>query len=157
MSAVSPCPAPCPAVAIPNLLYAYGEAIDAGDFAAAAALFARGTLRLGGRVITQPVQMAAMWQGWIKLHHGSPRTRHIISNPIIEVAADGQSASCRSVWTVVQAAPGFALQVVASGRYQDRFVLENGAWHFTERHFVGIDLMGDVSEHMLRPVKEVEA
>lgn len=147
---------PNPAIAISNLLYLYAEAIDAGDFDGAAALFARGRLHLGDVTITDPKQMTAMWRGWIKLHDGSPRTRHIISNPIIEVAADRRHADCRSVWTVVQAAPGFALQTVASGRYQDQFALENGAWHFTDRRFVGIDLMGDASEHMLRPVKEIE-
>ena len=75
----------------------------------------------GGHRIEGREGITAMWAGWVKTYDGKPRTRHITTNPIIALDPDGKGASCQSQWTVIQAAPGFALQLVASGRYADRF------------------------------------
>ena len=37
---------------------------------------------------------------------------------------------------------------IVAGRYHDRFVLDGSDWRFAERRFF-IDLVGDVSHHML--------
>ncbi len=143
-----------PAFAIPNLLYRYAMLFDDGDLAGAAALFDHGHVVTGGQRIAGADRIVAMWQSWVRLYDGRPRTRHITTNPIIDLATDSLSARCQSQWTVIQAAMGFPLQVVATGRYDDRFAVINGVWHFTERHYVGTDLVGDTSAHLIRQLAE---
>ncbi len=144
-----------PALDIPNLLYLYAELIDGARFDEAAALFDHARIVANGHEIRGRAAIAGMWSQWIKLYEcGTPRTRHIITNPIIHLAEDGQSATCRSQWTVLQSAPGFPLQLVATGRYHDRFALLDGVWAFTERDYARTDLAGDSSAHTLRPLIE---
>ena len=144
----------CAALEIPNLLYRYADAIDAGRFDDAAALFDQGAVLVQGQRIQGREAIAAMWRRWVRLYpDGTPRTRHLVTNPLIELSDDGLTARCRSQWTLLQAADNLPLQVVATGRYDDRFALLEGRWHFTERRYAGMDLMGDVSAHLLRNVK----
>lgn len=138
------------AIAIPNLLYTYAMRFDDGDFDGAAALFDRGCVVAKGHRIKGRDAILAMWREWVKTHDGKPLTRHITTNPIIELAGDGQSAICQSQWTVIQAAPGFPLQIVASGRYADKLARDAGGWHFIEREYVQTDLVGDSSAHTLK-------
>ena len=138
------------AIAIPNLLYTYAMRFDDGDFDGAAALFDRGGVMAGGRRITGREAILAMWRAWVKTYDGRPLTRHITTNPIIELGEDGQSATCQSQWTVIQAAPGFPLQIVASGRYRDSLRRDADGWHFTLREYVQTDLAGDSSAHTLQ-------
>jgi 3-phenylpropionate/cinnamic acid dioxygenase small subunit len=140
------------AIDIPNLLYRYAEAFDDGDFVGAARLFDRGCLIAGGKTISGVEAITAMWRQWVRLYDGKPRTRHITTNPIIEIADDGQSATCRSQWTVIQATEDFAMQLVGSGRYHDTFALMDGAWHFTERTYAKVDMAGDTSAHTRQPL-----
>lgn len=146
-----------PAIAIPNLLYRYADLIDAGDFAGAARLFRHGSVLAGGNRIEGEDAIAAMWRNFVKLHDGTPRTRHLVTNPIIDLSADGQSATCRSQWTVLQAAEGLTLQPIATGRYHDRFARIDGEWVFTERSYARVDLLGDTSRHVLQPMTEGNA
>jgi 3-phenylpropionate/cinnamic acid dioxygenase small subunit len=142
-----------PAIAIPNLLYTYAMRFDDGDFDGAAALFDRGCLIASGHRIEGRQAIVAMWQQWVKTYDGKPLTRHITTNPIIELAADGASATCQSQWTVIQASPGFPLQVVATGRYRDQFARDGSGWHFTRREYLQADLVGDTSAHMLQELR----
>lgn len=139
-----------PAIAIPNLLYTYAMRFDDGDFDGAAALFDHGSVLAGGQRITGRDGILAMWRNWVKLYGGKPLTRHITTNPIIELGADGWTATCQSQWTVIQAAPGYPLQIVASGRYRDRLVRNADGWHFIEREYLQTDLVGDSSAHTLQ-------
>lgn len=141
-----------PAIAIPNLLYTYAMRFDDGDFAGAAALFDQGALIAQGHRIVGCEAILAMWSRWVKTYAGKPLTRHITTNPIIAVADDGASATCQSQWTVIQAAPGFPLQIVASGRYRDAFARRSDGWHFTEREYLQTDLVGDSSAHTSQPL-----
>lgn len=138
------------AIAIPNLLYTYAMRFDDGDFEGAAALFDRGGVVASGHRIEGRPAILAMWRQWVKTYDGKPLTRHITTNPIIELAEDGLSATCQSQWTVIQAAPGFPLQIVASGRYADKLVCDADGWHFIEREYVQTDLVGDSSAHTLQ-------
>ena len=140
------------AIAIPNLLYTYAMRFDDGDFAGAAALFDKGCVVAGGQRIAGREAILAMWRKWLKTYDGKPLTRHITTNPIIELEADGAAATCQSQWTVIQAAPGFPLQIVASGRYRDRLARDGDGWHFLEREYVQTDLVGDASAHSLQPL-----
>lgn len=137
-------------LAIPNLLYTYAMRFDDGDFAGAAALFDKGGVIAGGHRIAGREAILSMWRQWVKTYDGKPLTRHITTNPIIELDPDGQGASCQSQWTVIQAAPGFPLQIVATGRYRDRFGCDADGWHFTWREYLQTDLVGDSSAHTLQ-------
>ena len=77
---------------------------------------------------------------------GTPRTRHLVLNPIVEI--DGDSATARSTFCVVQATERVPLQPIAVGRYYDRFARDGGGWHFTAR-IADLEMVGDVSDHLL--------
>jgi SnoaL-like domain len=64
---------------------------------------------------------------------GTPRTRHVTTNILIEVDERAGTATPRSYFTVFQSLPGFPLQAIASGRYRDRFQQQNGRWCFAQR------------------------
>ena len=141
---------PNPAIDIPNLLYTYAIRFDDGDFEGAAALFDKGAVIAQGHRIEGREAILALWAAWVKTYEGKPLTRHITTNPIIAVAEDGTSATCQSQWTVIQAAPGFPLQIVGSGRYRDGFARDGEGWHFIEREYLQTDLIGDSSAHTLQ-------
>lgn len=146
---------PDAALAIPNLLYLYAEAIDAADFDGAAKLFRRGHVIANGQKISGTADIAAMWREWVQVHPGgTPLTRHLITNPIIELDDTGQAATCRSQWTVLQATPELPLQIIATGRYHDCFALIEGEWCFTERNYAQMDLTGDTSRHLRKQLAE---
>ena len=72
-------------VQITNLLYRYAECIDGGDFNAAAELFAHAKIKFADRLIDK-AEVLAIWEKYIiRYPDGPPRTKHVISNPIIEV------------------------------------------------------------------------
>ncbi len=138
-----------PYEAIRNLLGTYCELIDAGDFRALGLLFSDAVLLDDrGRVAAKGAEAAtALWTGLIKVFEdGSPRTRHTVSGPVIEIAADG-TAVCRSRFVVFQQL-GSRLEVIAAGRYRDTFGSNEEGWFFTSRQFF-LDQLGDVSQHMV--------
>lgn len=145
-----------PSIDIPNLLYRYANHIDAGEFKAAAQLFEHGCVEVDGHEITNPQHIIQMWKDWIFLYDGQPLTRHITTNPIIELSKDKQKASCQSQWTVLQATKNLALQPIATGRYEDDFERVDGEWRFTKRRYAGIDLIGDMSQHTRKPVNTTD-
>lgn len=137
-----------PHEAIRNLLGTYCERMDAGDFDGLGALFADACLQdHKGREIARGAQAtAALWRSMVRLYAGSPRTRHLVSGPVIEV--DGAAAECRSSFAVLQHQPDGPLVPVAAGRYRDTFSCTDGRWHFTSRQFF-LDQTGDLSMHMV--------
>jgi len=142
------------AVGITNLLYRYAELMDSGDLEGVAGLFAHATIKTGGGdTIAGSAAMLDLWRAHVKLHPcGTPRTKHVITNPIVEIDDAGGSATCRSYYTVLQAAPGVPLQVIAAGRYHDAFQKVDGAWRFAARDYSMFDLHGDLTQHLLIPV-----
>lgn len=142
------------ATAIANLLYRYAELMDAGDLEGVAALFDKARIRTGGGdTVEGSAPMLALWRAHVRIHPcGTPRTKHVITNPIIEVDEDAGTATCRSYYTVFQATPELPLQAICAGRYHDTFVREDGAWRFSERDYSLLDLVGDLSQHLLIPV-----
>ena len=147
---------PDPALAIPNLLYRYADAMDAGDFDGAAKLFRHGHVSANGRTIRDSNDIVALWREWVRFHaDGTPGTRHLVTNPIIELDDTGQTARCKSQWTILQATQELPLQVIATGRYDDRFALIDNEWNFTERKYSALELVGDTSHHLRKqPIEE---
>jgi len=139
--------------AINTLLMTYAENVDAARFSEAAALFEHATYRLefAGRPETVTYQGAAeveeFFAGGTRVHaDGTPRTRHVVSNVIIEL--DGDEGRARSYATVFQQTDVLPLQPIAAGRYIDRFERVDGKWRFAERVVTGF-LLGDRSEHVV--------
>jgi len=78
---------------------------------------------------------------------GTPKTRHLVLNLIVEIADDA-TAAARSTFCVVQATDLIPLQPIIAGRYHDRFARDDGGWFFTER-IIDVEMVGDVSDHLL--------
>ena len=139
---------------IENLLYTYAERIDAGDLSGVADLFRH------GRILPSPdapreatfvgsEQVLAMYEASTRIYEdGTPRTRHLTTNAIVEVSEDEATATARSYYTVLQRTDDLPLQPIISGHYHDTFHQIEGAWCFATRTMF-IDLIGDLSQHLL--------
>ena len=135
--------------AIAALVFAYAERLDAGDFAGVAALFADGVFRSdrGGRYEGAAAVRDVLERLVILHDDGTPKTKHVTTNLVIEV--DAMVASARSYFTVLQATPSVPLQAIVAGRYHDRFEQHDGIWRFADR-LIYVDLVGNVSDHLGR-------
>jgi 3-phenylpropionate/cinnamic acid dioxygenase small subunit len=141
---------------ITNLLYRYAECIDAGDLAGAATLFEHARIRIGPEDTIDATRLLGVWKSLIVLHpDGTPRTKHVTTNPIVEVDEDAGTASCRSYYTVLQQTDEFPLQTIVTGRYHDRFERVDGEWRFSYRDLTLIDMVGDVSRHLTYPITPI--
>ncbi len=140
------------AEAITKLIYTYAERIDAGDFAGVADVFADATLTFegfGDAVAGRDAIEALYTRTTRRYEDGTPRTKHVMTNVMVDVADDGESASSRSYFTVLQAVPGeLALQPVIAGRYRHSFECVENRWRVATMHII-IDLVGDLAHHML--------
>jgi ketosteroid isomerase-like protein len=140
------------AEAITKLIYTYAERIDAGDFAGVGEVFAHATLTFEGfdDVVSGREAIAALYGRTTRRYEdGTPRTKHVMTNVLVDVAENGASASSRSYFTVLQAVPGeLALQPVIAGRYRHTYTQADGHWEIATMHII-IDLVGDLGHHML--------
>jgi hypothetical protein len=129
-----------------ELMAEYCDSIDRGDLDGCAALFRGGRWGITGQLAEGEAAVRALLAN-VTLYDGVPRTRHLMSNVLIELAADGNHASARSCIMVMQAVPpDFPLQAIFVGSYRDTFVREGEQWRFCERVIVP-DLIGDLSRH----------
>ncbi|MEZ5182786.1 MAG: nuclear transport factor 2 family protein [Acidimicrobiales bacterium] len=139
---------------IRNLLGTYCERIDAGDFDGVGALFARGALAAGedGPPFARgAAEVAAFYRAGTRLHDGSPRTKHLVADTVLEEPGPDGTVVARSSYVVLQAADGLSLQPIIAGRYRDTFGRDElDAWCFVERRFF-VDLVGDLSHHLADP------
>jgi 3-phenylpropionate/cinnamic acid dioxygenase small subunit len=135
---------------IHNLLFRYAECIDLGDFDGVADLLADAEVgAAGGPTVTGERGLTAMFTATTRRYaDGTPGTKHVTTNVILEADDEAGTATTRSYWTVLQAVPGLPLQPILAGRYHDRFVRVHGTWRFAERRYL-IDLVGDLSHHLL--------
>ena len=135
--------------AIANLVYRYAECIDSGDLEGAAALFAHASIYMGEQLgELAAAQVLELWRKSIIIHEdGTPRSKHVITNPIIEVDEVANTGTCRTYYTVMQQAGDGPLQAVICGRYHDRFERVDGEWRFSWRDYSLHDLPGDMSRH----------
>ena len=135
--------------AIRNLLGRYCELMDAGDWAGLADLFAHAVLTdLDGREAARGRDgVLRLYGDGTQTYDGSPRTRHLTTNSVIEVDEATGAAIARSSFVVFQATDALPLQPIAAGRYRDRFERRDGQWVFVERAFA-LDQVGDLSQHL---------
>jgi len=135
--------------AIAALIFTYAERIDAGDLAGVAALFRDATYRSrqGGTYEGSAAVLEVLSAKVILYADGTPRTKHVTTNLVIEIDAADASATARSYFTVLQATDRLALQPIVAGRYHDRCVRAGDAWRFADR-LISVDLVGDLSHHL---------
>jgi SnoaL-like domain len=145
---------------IRNLIHRYSEAVDQGRFEVLNELFADATVRMAmGTGAPGPGldgrSVGAMFGAGIILYaDGTPRTRHLVTNMIIEVDEEAARAMARSYNTTLQQVPGRGIEIIATARYEDSFRLVDGTWRFSERIIrhtsldgVHRDFIGDMSRH----------
>jgi SnoaL-like domain len=136
--------------AISGLLYEYSERIDTGDLEGLSDLF----LDAGLGTFDSPLlhgrdRILALYKATVRIFEdGTPRTKHVVTNLVVEIDESGDSAMSRAYFTVLQVATPGSLAPIVAGRYHDKFAKSAGGWHFTERR-IATDLVGDVSSHML--------
>jgi len=136
--------------AIAALVHAYAERLDTGDLDGVAALFADATYGRAGGPLRRGTAEVRSALAVVKLHDGVPRTKHVITNLVIDVDEAAGAATARSYFTVLQAAPSLPLQPILAGRYHDRFARAGDGWRFRER-VIHVDLVGELREHLRRP------
>lgn len=145
---------------IENLIYQYAAHIDAGELEQLAALFSNAAVISNTYDTRQEGYDAvlSMYKNSTRIYPetGTPCTKHLTTNVMVDVDPDGQHASARSYYMVFQAAPTatppLPLQPIISGRYADTFRKRDDQWEFSERE-IFIDLIGDLSAHLLYELK----
>ena len=148
---------------IEDQLYAYTYALDSGDLDEVGRLFEHAVMRVEGsdaryegadEVIQSYVDFTTFYDA--EGHPGvyrdgtTPRTRHVTTNVIVDIAEDGESASVRSSVIVFQFAPGAPLRPILAAGYLDRFEPIEGRWRWTERVHL-LEYIEDVELHLLKP------
>jgi 3-phenylpropionate/cinnamic acid dioxygenase small subunit len=138
------------ATEIANLLYRYAELLDGGDLEGVAELFRHAHLKLQeGDARVGAAELLRIFREQVKIYPcGTPRTKHLVSNPIIEVDEASHRAKARSYYTVLQGTNGLPLQPIATGRYHDEFERIDGVWRFTFRDYSMLDITGNLSCHL---------
>ena len=135
--------------ALTALVHAYAERLDAGDLDGVARLFDRAVWRSPQHPegLRGAEAVRRVYDG-VRLYDGSPRTKHVISNLVVEVDERRGRARSRCSFTVIHGVDARSPRPILSGRYHDAFARDAAglAWHFTERATV-VDLVGDLGSH----------
>jgi len=141
-------------VEILNVIHRYPELIDAGDFTGVGDLLSDATLvfeAADGSVIGEAVgaeEIAASYDTVrVYADDGTPHTRHVISNQIVEIDDATGAATCRYYITVFQRTDDFPLQPVWANRYTDKLERRDGQWRIVHRRGFS-HLPGDTSHHL---------
>lgn len=134
--------------AIQKLIHSYPLHLDRGELDAMAELFRHADVYMGDLppVRSDPAAVARAFRDFLRIYEdGTPRTRHITSNLIVEL--DGPlRAKASSYVMVFQQTNELPLQPIIGGDYRDRFEKVDGVWRFVER-YIGNDLYGNLSAH----------
>jgi 3-phenylpropionate/cinnamic acid dioxygenase small subunit len=135
--------------AIENLVYAYAEAIDAGDLQAVGELFRHGVLHPApGLELTGVDEVRKLYEGTTRLYEdGTPKSHHVTTNVAVEVDEASGAGTARSYYTVFQQTDALPLQPIIAGRYEDTFHRVEGEWWFASRRMF-VTLKGDLSQHL---------
>ena len=139
---------------IENLLYTYALRIDAGDLEGVADLFRHGRIKPAPEAPPEATfegreRVLEMYRAATRLYEdGTPHTKHVTTNAIIEFDEAAGAATCRSYYTVFQQTDKLPLQPIIAGRYNDSFQHIGEKWWFDTR-IMFVDLMGDLGHHLL--------
>ena len=143
---------------IEEIMFTYAEGIDLGDMESMAMLFMQGAIVLpDGSEIRGYQEVLDSYTGMVmfyddeenivpyKRHACSPRTRHVVTNLIFKFNNAVTVADVRSYFMVYQTLGG-KNEVIAGGRYVDRFEKAINGWHIATRQIL-FENMGDMSRH----------
>jgi uncharacterized protein (TIGR02246 family) len=125
---------------IRTVLVQYGEYLDARNYAAYAALFARDGVWTGGfGSATGPAQIQDMLEK--NLARAEPgfinkSSFHLMTTMVVEV--NGDTATARSRYLFFTATPDNKPAENLAGRYVDEFVREDGRWKIKRRTTHGV-------------------
>lgn len=125
---------------IRRVIIAYGEFLDARDYAGYASLFASDGMWAGGfGSATGPVAIQQM----LETNLGKPEpgfinksSFHLVTTEVVEV--DGDTATARSRYMFYTTSSDNRPAAALAGRYIDHFVRENGAWKIKTRTSHGV-------------------
>ena len=144
---------------IEEIIFRYAELLDAGDLEGLSALFARGSIKPAvGETAKGAEEVFRLFASVVKFYDAdenlvpyergqcTPRTRHITTNLIFDFDNAVMEANVRSVFTVYQTLAG-RNEIVAGGRYVDKFVRTLQGWHLNEREII-VENAGDMSRHL---------
>ena len=141
---------------IERLMFRYARCVDSADWDGLGELFAKARVRTNTSedVADGGDAIAALWRGLNKVHEdGTLRTRHLLTNLMVDVDDDAGHAVVDSYFMVFQQTPRIPLQPIAGGRYCDTFVRDGGTWRFEEK-FIWVDQVGDTSDHLVVDLAE---
>jgi hypothetical protein len=140
---------------ITRLIHLYAERVDLGDYEGVAELFRDAGMSAEGsdQVDRGYDAVYRRYVDWTRRldDNGTPHTKHVPTNVVVDVDHAAGTADARSYFTVFQQTDVLPLQPIIAGRYRDRFERVDGTWRFAHRHMVP-DLFGDLREHLLQPV-----
>jgi len=128
--------------AIREIMAAYCHALDAGRFADVASLFADDgvwTTDYGEAKGRDAIE--EMLRSIVPVKGEGPQRKHYITNIIIKL--DGDSAESVADYLVVRES-GPDLIPVMGGTYKDRWVRQDGTWHFKRKELVH-DIAGNMA------------
>lgn len=141
---------------IERLVYSYCSAIDQGDIPGLQELFKAATITLVRKDGAPPSEgprrngdQFAQTLAEINIRYGDGtfRTKHVVTNLVIDISANLEAASATSYITVFQATEELPLQAIFIGRYEDTFACHNGTWRFVSR-LIHPDLIGNMKHHV---------
>jgi ketosteroid isomerase-like protein len=125
---------------IRTLIAEYRRQLDARDYPAYSALFARDGEFVGnvGRA-TGPAAIEAMLVESLgpRIEAPGPTAFHLVANSIISV--DGDTATGTSTFVVLRRGAGDVVEFQSMGEYDDVFVREDGRWRIQTRR-AGLDI-----------------
>ncbi|MGH0032417.1 MAG: nuclear transport factor 2 family protein [Myxococcota bacterium] len=140
------------ATQLTNLLYTYGGLVDAGDFAGIGELLAHAVVTdATGRLELRGADaVRTLYEKTTRRYPdtGTPKTKHVISNPILDIDEDAGRASSTSHYVVWQQTETLPLQAIVTGHYEHTFERIEGTWRIATHRFY-VDQVGDVSQHLL--------
>ncbi|HEY2302531.1 MAG TPA: nuclear transport factor 2 family protein [Acidimicrobiales bacterium] len=141
---------------IERLMFRYARSVDLAQWEELGRLFAHGRVRAttSDDVASGATEVANLWASVNKVHgDGTLRTRHLLTNIMIEIDEDGGTATAESYFMVFQATDRTPLQPIAGGRYTDQFRRRDGMWCFEEK-FIHVDQVGNVADHLVVALDE---
>jgi SnoaL-like domain len=148
---------------IARLVFGYAERLDRGDLMGMAKLFSQATLRTstpdGITSFSGADEVFTAYDSSvIRYEDGTPATKHVTTNLIVECEEGSETARARSYFTVLQGRPTLPLQPIVAGRYEDEFVRgDDTRWRFADR-LITIEFTGNVEHHLVarRPEGSVD-
>jgi 3-phenylpropionate/cinnamic acid dioxygenase small subunit len=140
---------------IERLLYRYAKYVDAAQWDELGRLFTHAEVRTssGGEVVRGAEAVVGQWSSFNKVHaDGTLRTRHLVTNVMIDIDESAGTAGAESYFMSFQATDRIPLQPIVGGRYRDWFRRIDGVWWFAER-FIQVDQVGDLTDNLNRTLE----